>query len=155
MDPFKDMGQSLRHLFLVRGLPGSGKSTFAGAIAGQIVEADDFFYDKDGYQFRPEDLPKAHALCQTRALAWIRDGVGDLAVANTFSCRWELEPYLRMAKEKVTTVVVVDIFDGGLTDGELAARNVHGVPEAGIAGMRARWEHNWREGNPLPPWERK
>ena len=37
---------------------------------------------------------------------------------------------------------VIDLFDGGLTDAQLAARNIHGVPEATIAKMRARYHHN-------------
>ena len=48
-------------------------------------------------------------------------------------------------------LVVMDLYDGGLTDSELAARNLHGVPEAGINRMRLRWEHDWKAGNPNPP----
>ena len=37
-------------LFLVRGLPGSGKTSFASAIWNDyaVCEADKFFYDKEG-----------------------------------------------------------------------------------------------------------
>jgi adenylate kinase family enzyme len=41
-------------LTLVRGLPGSGKSTFANTITNEfsVCEADKFFYDKEGnYNF--------------------------------------------------------------------------------------------------------
>jgi adenylate kinase family enzyme len=41
-------------LFLIRGLPGSGKTSFASAIWNDyaVCEADKFFYDKDGnYNF--------------------------------------------------------------------------------------------------------
>jgi hypothetical protein len=68
-----------------------------------------------------------------------------VVVANTFTQRWELEPYLRMAKDIGATVVVVDVFDAGLSDEALATRNVHGVPVQSIAAMRARWEL-WLEG---------
>jgi hypothetical protein len=54
-------------------------------------------------------------------------------------------------------VVVVDVFDGGLTDEDLAARNVHGVPLAGIRAMRARWETDLlaaQNNEPRAPWER-
>ena len=43
-------------LFLVRGLPGSGKSSFAIHIWNEyaVCEADKFFYDKEGnYNFDP------------------------------------------------------------------------------------------------------
>ena len=41
-------------LFLVRGLPGSGKTSFASAIWNDyaVCEADKFFYDKDTYYVR-------------------------------------------------------------------------------------------------------
>jgi hypothetical protein len=41
-----------------------------------------------------------------------------------------------------------------MSDEELAQKNVHGVPVAGIAAMRARWEHDWRSSDPRAPWER-
>tara|TARA_Y100000034_G_scaffold99818_1_gene122831 strand:- start:2886 stop:3155 length:270 start_codon:yes stop_codon:yes gene_type:complete len=80
-------------------------------------------------------------------------GSPTVVVHNTFSTRWEMEPYLRMAGG-TTVVSVLDLFDGGCTDEELFKRNSHGVPLETITAMRARWEHDWKVGNPLPPWER-
>ncbi len=41
-------------LTLVRGLPGSGKSTYAKTLNAVLVEADQFFIDSnDTYQFDP------------------------------------------------------------------------------------------------------
>jgi len=37
-------------------------------------------------------------------------------------------------------VRIIDLYDGGLTNDQLAARNVHKVPVVVIARMRARWE---------------
>jgi len=51
-------------LFLVRGLPGSGKTSFASAIWNDyaVCEADKFFYDKEGnYNFDGSKLKEAHA----------------------------------------------------------------------------------------------
>ena len=50
-------------LTLVRGLPGSGKSTFANWIWNEyaVCEADKFFYDKEGnYNFDAIKLREAH-----------------------------------------------------------------------------------------------
>jgi len=54
-------------LFLVRGLPGSGKTSFASAIWNDyaVCEADKFFYDKEGnYNFDGSKLKEAHAWCK-------------------------------------------------------------------------------------------
>jgi predicted kinase len=146
----------MSNLILVRGLPGSGKSTLAKLLqegGGCITSADDYFTAPTGeYNFNPSLLPQAHAQCQeeTRKHLW----EGDVIVANTFSQRWEIQPYIQIASEANARLTVVDLFDGGLADAELAQRNIHGVPVAGISAMRARWEHDWAKGNPIAPWLR-
>jgi predicted kinase len=143
------------NLYLIRGLPGSGKTTFANSLkVGAVCSADDYFMRGNEYHFNPQKLPEAHSFCQMRARIACEKRV-DCAVANTFSCRWEMEPYLSFASKVDIRVFVVDLFDSGLTDKQLAYRNTHGVPEAVIKVMRERWEHDWKQSNPLPPWERK
>jgi hypothetical protein len=66
-----------------------------------------------------------------------------------------MEPYLLMASEAGASVFILDLFDGGLTDEQLFERNDHGVPLETIQAMRSRWEHDWKKGNPQPPWERE
>jgi predicted kinase len=143
-------------LILVRGLPGAGKSTFARAFKSALTfAADDYFYKRgEGkYAFDPLLLGEAHAECQRHTRASLEAGEV-VVVTNTFSCRWELEPYLKMASELGLRVVVADLFDAGLDDAALVARGLHGVPQEVIAAMRQRWEHNWREADPRAPWER-
>lgn len=54
-----------KHLILVRGLPGSGKSTFAHAIWNNyaICEADQYFINKETgeYVFDGSKIKDAHA----------------------------------------------------------------------------------------------
>ena len=147
-------------LILVRGLPASGKSTLAGGFSGLIgwnyprFEADDFFKDESGvYRFDVTKIGEAHAVCQNNARTALMDGK-NVVVSNTFVERWEMQPYLLLANRFNADVIVVDLFDGGLTDSQLAARNVNGVPAAAIAEMRGRYEHDWANGNIVPPWER-
>jgi len=147
-------------LTLVRGLPGSGKTTAAKALAlktgAGLASADDHF-ERDGeYRFNPAELPAAHAACQAETRRLLASG-RDVAVHNTFTQGWEATPYVMMAREMDLAIVVVDVFDGGLTDEDLAARNVHGVPLAGISAMRARWETDLLAAQniePRAPWER-
>lgn len=143
-------------LILIRGLPGAGKSEMSRLFDGPTFAADDYFYERgDGvYDFHPQLLTAAHQLCQERTLKALNGEHLVAVVTNTFSQRWELEPYLRMAEEGSHGVWVIDLFDGGLTNSQLAARGLHGVPVEGIAAMRSRWEHDWRNGDPVAPWLR-
>jgi len=144
-------------LILIRGLPGSGKSSLAKRFDGPCFAADDYFTVDGEYRFNPSGLKEAHAQCQRQTAESLVDrrmpayNRGITVVANTFSCLWEMEPYFEIAECRL---YVIDLFDGGLTDEELFERNVHGVPLKTISDMRARWEHDWKAGNPLPPWER-
>ena len=121
-------------LFLVRGLPGSGKSTPAFRLTGQVYSADDFFTDAEGiYHFDGSKLPAAHADCQGRTKNALKSGV-TCGVANTFTQRWEMEPYLELAKTYGYKVfsIVVENRHGGI--------NQHGVPEDKLEQMKNRFE---------------
>lgn len=115
-------------LTLIRGLPGSGKTTLAKTFAARgcaHFEADMFF--GDDYQFEPSKLPDAHRWCQESAKAAL-DAGRDVVVSNTFSRVWEMQPYLSMTSD-VAVIHATGRFG-----------NVHGVPPAAIERMAARWE---------------
>jgi predicted kinase len=141
-------------LYLIRGLPGSGKSSFAEKLSVEITSADDFFMKDGQYKFDPSKLTEAHQACQARTEFIMKAG-NDVAVTNTFTQRWEMEPYILLAKKYKARLTVVDLYDGGLDNKQLALRNIHNVPEEGISSMRSRYEYDWKAGNPIPPWDRK
>ena len=141
-------------IILVRGLPGAGKTTEANKLNRPVcVAADDWFMVDGEYKFDPKGLPDAHGWCLDQATQGLQAGL-PVVVHNTFTQRWEMEPYLAAAAAAGLTVDVVSVFDGGCSDEELAERNTHGVPLASIQAMRERWEENWQDGNPTPPWQR-
>lgn len=157
---------TVQQLIIVRGLPGAGKSTIAARFGAPIREADKYpgmyTYRADGeVVFHGSDrmggipmIVLAHKWCQDQVDDDLEAGFSNVVVANTFVSGWEFTPYLKIAEKHGARIVVVDLFDGGMTDEELSGRNVHGVPADTIARMRESYEHDWRAGDPRPPWER-
>lgn len=120
-------------LVLIRGLPGSGKSTLARSMhVHSHVEADMFFVRAhEGYVFDPAQLRAAHGWCQAEARKLLEAG-RFVVVSNTFTQKWEMQPYFDMAAILNVPVRVIE------AKGEF--KNVHGVPDEAIDRMRARWE---------------
>jgi Predicted kinase len=123
----------MRQLYLIRGLPGSGKSTFAKKIAEVICEAD-MFFEKDGaYAYDREKLPEAHAWCKEKVKEAMISGLNPIAVANTFVKRWEMDDYLNLANKNYYQVTEV-------TMSGPVRKNEHKVPDETIVRMRDNWE---------------
>lgn len=123
-------------LFLIRGLPGSGKTTMAQQLTKHYVEADLYFYDERGsYEFRPNELPMAHQWCLQRVKEWITLwGYEKIAVANTFTEEWEMAEYIKLAKEygyNVHTLVM---------ENRHGSTSLHGVNEATMQAMEDRFD---------------
>ena len=96
-------------LYLLRGLPGAGKSTLAKSIGAVYFEADMFFMDGNEYKFNPLKLKDAHAWCQNQVRISMKNANGGMtptriAVANTFTQEWEMDVYYELAKEFGFTV---------------------------------------------------
>ena len=122
-------------LYIVRGIPGSGKSTFAKTLGGQHYEADMYFIDEEGnYKFDGTKIKDAHKWCQSFVETDMVLEYPKIVVSNTFTQEWEMKPYMDLAKEhgyKVFTIVVENRHDGN---------NVHNVPEDKIEQMTNRFE---------------
>lgn len=124
----------MKELILVRGCPGSGKSTFAKLLGGKHIEADMFFMKDGEYQFDFTKLKDAHRWCNTIVGGWMSDGEERIVVSNTFTQEWEMKDYYDWAKDfdyKVFSLIVENRH-GGV--------NEHGVPEDKLEIMRKRFE---------------
>ena len=126
-------------LFIVRGLPGSGKSTFAKTLGGKHFETDNFFMVDGEYKFDVTKLKAAHEWCQNSVnTAMILNITTDLnntiVVSNTFTQEWEMKPYFDMAETYGYRVfsLIVENRHGGV--------NQHGVPEDKLEIMKNRFE---------------
>jgi predicted kinase len=132
----------MKTLLLVRGLPGSGKSTFAETLVGKdnVYSADDFFTDSEGgYNYNPSRIQEAHLFCLGNVKQrMIHDTdnafTSTIAVTNTFTQEWEMEKYYIIAKQYGYTVhtIVVENRHGG--------KNVHGVDDEKLKVMKDRFE---------------
>ena len=86
-------------IYLVRGIPGSGKSTFAKTLGGEHYEADMFFIDGNGeYKFDGSKIKLAHEWCQDMVYMDMIKEIPKIVVSNTFTQEWEMRPYFELAK---------------------------------------------------------
>ena len=135
-------------LYIIRGLPGSGKSTLGEKLADSYVDyhptrggpkchsyaADDWFTNKDGdYNFVPDELSDAHEDCRARVMGAMMSGTAEsICVCNTFTQFWEAAPYVKLCKAYGYTPVVLECqsqFD-----------NIHGCPPEKITEIADRWD---------------
>lgn len=125
---------SANKLFLVRGLPGAGKSTFVKHLGDCVhLEADMYFLKNGEYVFNKDELKDAHLWCQNSCYVALSFGKKNVVVSNTFTQEWEMKPYFKMAEKMgvEVTVLVVENYHGG--------KSVHDVPQQTMDAMEKRF----------------
>jgi hypothetical protein len=127
-------------LVMMRGEPGSGKSTQAEQMKKRLEEkglrvgifsTDNIFYNADGeYEFVPYAIGAAHAFERQELILSMRAGEYDVYyLANTHLQRWEMLDALRDSMYEHITVFVWDLRKGPNYG------NIHGVPEDKVKMM--------------------
>lgn len=129
----------MRNLYLIRGLPGSGKTTLAYELSdvwgASHYEADDFFIDDNGiYRYNKELIGAAHAHCIAMAGTAMLNNQPDIIVSNTFTTLKEMEVYFQLAKKHGYIVSVI------LMQSEFIS--THNVPAATLEKMKGRFEYD-------------
>jgi|SRR6478609_3265593 len=118
-------------LIIVRGPSGFGKTTYAKTFGLPYFEADMFFEKNGEYKFDASRIAGAHIWCQHNVEVELREG-NDVVVSNTFTKRWEIQPYLDFAKKYGAEVEIYRMTK--------EYGNIHGVPQDKVEQMKARME---------------
>ncbi|KAG8453608.1 hypothetical protein GDO86_000295 [Hymenochirus boettgeri] len=133
-------------LILLRGAPGSGKTTLARMLLqhnpmGIILSTDDYFYKHGQYHFDGNLIGEAHEWNQKRAQEAFNKNISPIIIDNTNMQGWEMKPYVSMAvklKYKVTFREPDTWWK--CKPKELERRNSHGVPKEKIKRMLENYE---------------
>ncbi|MBL0122917.1 MAG: AAA family ATPase [Betaproteobacteria bacterium] len=116
-------------LYLIRGIPGSGKSTLQKNWGRDHFETDMWFEQNGGYD--RAKIKVAHEWCKSHARAALEAG-RDVVVSNTFLKRWEMQFYLDTANH--VGAVVQEITMQGRW------QNTHGIPIEQVLEMEKYFE---------------
>jgi uridine kinase len=123
-------------LIMVRGLPGSGKTTIGKQISKSIGDSTfmetDQYWKEDYSDFDVSKLKEAHQWCYNKTKDYF-DRKFTVIVANTFTQQWEMQPYIDLAKEYNISIQVITCHGN--------FGSIHNVPDAVMEKMRNRFQH--------------
>ena len=76
---------SQNELIIIRGSPGSGKTSYAKTHFPDHVlfSADDYRYVDGAYQFNQQNCNKAHETCKAEVMKALQNGM-NVVICNTF-----------------------------------------------------------------------
>lgn len=126
-------------LYIIRGHSGSGKSTLGKTLCEhRTFSADDFFTDPETgeYKYDRDKIKQAHQWCYEQTKTCLKCHMDDphhpwdVAVANTFTRKWEYQPYIDLAQEYGYTPCII------LMENDFG--NVHNVPEEVVLQQKTR-----------------
>lgn len=124
-------------IVIIRGLPGSGKSTEAEKICQEFkinhhYENDMFFLDKNGeYKFNSKKVKESYEWCKNKVEDVLKLKE-DVVVSNNFVTKAEVEPYVELARKYNTSFYILEATGN--------FKSIHGIPEDVIKKMKDRWE---------------
>lgn len=143
-------------MYIMRGIPGSGKSFTAKQLAPEsnIFSTDDYWITDNAYKFQLTKLKEAHEWNKQRAQAACLRGVTPIVIDNTNVSEKERTPYIEIAELNGYTWEVVlpdsewfkDILprleNKQYTEEDIDvffSKNTHNVPRETIRTMMHRW----------------
>ena len=134
-------------LIIIRGIPGSGKTTLAHKLQESLLtahyEADMYFEVLDRltgsweYHFDPTRLKEAHKWCLFRTEVSLKYNKG-VIVSNTFTRIAEIQPYLKLADKYQAEIEIYEMSNEPVL--EKTRKSIHNIPDSVIDKMVNRWE---------------
>ena len=137
-------------VYLLMGLPGSGKSSWASRKADEhgviVCSADHYFETEAGWVFDPTKSAEAHNACLRLFDRATKDRTPCVVVDNTNTTHAEIAPYMALALAYGHSVQPCLFLT---TVSKAVERNIHNVPREVIERMAASLE---RTIETWPPW---
>ncbi|MEP7264561.1 MAG: AAA family ATPase [Bacteroidota bacterium] len=126
-------------LILLRGLPGSGKSSVADLLSENgrypVLSVDDYFTDEQrNYSFRFDENHLAYKHCEERTQNYMLNKQEKIFLDNAFTLEWEMEPYFRMAAENSYFIFVLTVENRGHN------KNIHGITDDQLQKMAEKYK---------------
>lgn len=119
-------------LTVIRGLPGSGKSTYAKKNYDCLILENDMFQIIDGkYLWSAEGTKRAVDLCVKIADMALANG-SDVVIANTFTKKKYVYCFFNIAKKYGAEFEVIRM------DNDFG--NIHNVPDATLKSMKDHFD---------------
>jgi len=132
--------QQIKEVFILRGIPGCGKSTLAKTLGGIICSADDSRLDENGnYHFDKSKNKECFAKCFAKFVAAVSVAEPRIVLDNTNVETWEFEKYKKLAEENgyQVTCLIVENRHGGVS--------THNVPLNTLRSMDERFSVKLRQ----------
>ena len=95
-------------LYLMRGLPGSGKSHIAKRITRNVFSTDTYFMKNGKYKFDFTKIQVAHEWNKARVRRALETYTPKVVVDNTNTSNWEMTDYARMGVEFDYNIFLVE-----------------------------------------------
>lgn len=139
----------MKKFYIVRGLPGSGKSTLVKELSSKIVDAEVFVFSTDNYWLRPDGYYDFNARRIGEAHAWnfklckeaLALALPHVILDNTNTTLREFDQYINEAVLHGYNVFILEPNTPWSFDvQECFRKNTHNVPLDVIQKMYDRWQ---------------